>query len=113
MMDDKKLRELVLFETDKIKDMSDDEMIADAKIELGRVFPFFQLMATTTGQDDSMAVLYIVAYLAKFIFADSDYSYSEQRFLEEVCSRRAEIYTLNKDSILEVPRIEISSLLNK
>ena len=55
----------------------------------------------------------------KHYITDEDFNYAEKlkenskRFLEEVCSKRAEIYTLNKDSILEVPKLDIDFLLEK
>ena len=48
---------------------------------------------------------------------DEEFKYSEKlkfqskKFIEEICSQRANIYTCNPASILEIPRIEISKLL--
>ena len=51
-----------------------------------------------------------------FLTAEA-FNYSEKlkfqskKFIEEFCTKRANIYTCNPDSILEIPRIEISKLL--
>ena len=53
----------------------------------------------------------------KHFLTEEEFKYSEKlkfqskRFIEDVCTQRANIYTCNPDSILEVPRIEMSKLL--
>lgn len=53
----------------------------------------------------------------KHYSTDEEFRYSEKlknmskRFIEEVCSQRASIFTLNPDSFLNIPRITISELL--
>lgn len=55
----------------------------------------------------------------KHFLTDEEFKYSEKlkfqskKFIEEICSKRAHIYTCNPASILEIPRIEISELLEK
>ena len=53
----------------------------------------------------------------KHYSTDEEFRYSEKlknmskRFIEEICSQRASIFTLNPDSFLNIPRITISELL--
>ena len=54
----------------------------------------------------------------KHYLTDEDFNYSEKlkfqskKFIEEVCSKRANIYTCNPNSILEIPRVSIGTLLS-
>ena len=53
----------------------------------------------------------------KHFLTNEEFKYSEKlkfhskKFIEEICSQRANIYTCNPDSILEVPRVDIKKLL--
>ena len=53
----------------------------------------------------------------KHFLTDEEFKYSEKlkfqskKFIEDICTQRANIYTCNPASILEIPRIEISELL--
>ena len=53
----------------------------------------------------------------KHFLTDEEFKYSEKlkfqskKFIEEVCIKRANIYTCNPESILNIPRIKISELL--
>lgn len=53
----------------------------------------------------------------KHYATEEDFKYSEKlkklskKFIEEVCSKRAEILTINPESYLEIPRISIQKLL--
>ena len=46
----------------------------------------------------------------EFNYAEKLKGYSK-KFIEEVCTKRANIYTLNPDSFLSIPRIELQKLL--
>ena len=53
----------------------------------------------------------------KHFITEEEFKYSEKlkfqskKFIEEICMKRASIYTCNPASILDIPRIEISKLL--
>ena len=53
----------------------------------------------------------------KHFLTDEEFKYSEKlkfqskKFIEEVCTQRANIYTCNPASILEIPKINIQELL--
>lgn len=53
----------------------------------------------------------------KHYFTDEEFNYAEKlklhskRFIEEVCSKRANIMTCNSESFLNIPRISIDELL--
>ena len=53
----------------------------------------------------------------KHYVTEEEFKYSEKlkfrskRFIEEICSKRANIYTCNPDSILDIPHIGINKLL--
>jgi hypothetical protein len=55
----------------------------------------------------------------KHYLTDEDFKYSERlknnskKFIEEVCTKKANIYTCNPNSLLEIPRISIDELLSK
>ena len=55
----------------------------------------------------------------KHFLTDEEFNYSEKlkfhskKFIEEICTKRARIYTCNFDSILDIPRVDIDTLLNK
>lgn len=54
----------------------------------------------------------------KHYLTDEEFKYSEKlkfqskKFIEEICTKRANIFTCNPDSILEVPRVSLTTLLN-
>jgi hypothetical protein len=54
----------------------------------------------------------------KHYLTDEEFKYSEKlkfqskRFIEEVCTKRANIFTCNPNSILKIPRISLTALLN-
>lgn len=55
----------------------------------------------------------------KHFLTDEEFNYSEKlkfhskKFIEKICTKRARIYTCNFDSILEIPRVDIDTLLNE
>ena len=54
----------------------------------------------------------------KHYLTDEEFKYSEKlkfqskKFIEEICTKRANIFTCNPDSILEIPRVSLTTLLN-
>lgn len=55
----------------------------------------------------------------KHYLTDEEFKYAEKlklmskRFIEEVCTKRANIFTCNPESILNIPRIDIKTLLER
>ena len=54
----------------------------------------------------------------KHFLTEEEFKYSEKlkfqskKFIEEICTKKANIYTCNPDSILEIPRVTVEELLN-